>query len=169
MEDINYVLLASRWLHLAAAIVAVGGAAFMRFALIPAAGAALTEESHQKLRAALRVRWSRVVYICIAILLLTGFYNFVVLALPPKVNPIPYHPIFGLKFFAAMGVFFIASALVGRSPGLEKMRANRAQWLTRLLMLAGVIVLVSGLLMQIRTAPKKPVPQTAAPVSSTQP
>lgn len=154
MDDLNYVLLASRWLHLAAAIVAIGGAAFMRFALIPAATAALSDEAHQKLREALRARWSKVVMTSIALLLITGFYNFVVLAMPPKVDPVPYHPIFGLKFFAALGVFFIASALVGRSPGLEKMRAARAKWLSRLLVLAGIIVLISGVLMQIRTAPK---------------
>lgn len=152
MDELDYVLLASRWLHLAAAITAIGGAAFMRLALIPAARESLTDESHRKLREALRVRWSKVVMACIGVLLLTGGYNFVVLALPPKVDAIPYHPIFGLKFFAALGVFFIASALVGRSPGLESMRAQRARWLSWLLVLAGAVVLLSGVLMQIRTA-----------------
>jgi len=161
MDDLNYVLLASRWLHIAAAIVAIGGAAFMRFALIPAARATVPDDAHQRLREALRARWSKVVMACIALLLITGFYNFVVLAMPPKVNPVPYHPIFGLKFLAALGVFFIASALVGRSPGLEKMRSDRAKWLSRLLILAGVIVLLSGVLMQIRTAPKTSVPPAA--------
>ncbi len=169
MDDLNYVLLASRWLHLAAAIVAIGGAAFMRFALIPAANAALTDEGHQKLREALRARWSKAVMICITVLLLTGFYNFFVLAVPPKVAAIPYHPIFGVKILTAFAVFFIASALVGRSPGTEKMRSERAKWLSRLLAFSAVIVLLSGVLMQIRTAPKPQTAPPAAPPTASQP
>lgn len=164
MDNVDYVILASRWLHLAAAIIAIGGAAFMRFALIPAANASLSDSEHQKLREALRARWAKLVMICIAVLLITGFYNFFMLALPPKVQAIPYHPIFGAKILAAFVVFFIASALVGRSPGLDKMRAQRAKWLSRLLFLAGLIVLLSGALMQIRTAPK-----TSPPVTASQP
>ena len=130
----------------------------MRVALIPAAAEALSADAHQKLREALRARWAKVVFICIGVLLLTGSANFLMLALPPKIHPIPYHPIFGVKFFAALAVFFIASALVGRSPGTEKMRAERAKWLSRLLVLAGIVVLLSGVLSQVRLAggPQKP-------------
>lgn len=148
----NYILLASRWLHLAAAIIAIGGAAFTRFALIPAAAEALADEPHEKLREALRKRWAKIVHACIAVLLLTGGLNFALLAIPPRIDPIPYHPIFGVKLLAALTVFFIASALAGKAPGFAGMRKARARWLTILLALAGVIVLLSGVLNQVRTA-----------------
>lgn len=152
MGHINYILLVSRWLHLAAAIVAVGGAAFTLLALIPSAKATLADDAHDRLRQALRDRWARVVYVCIALLLLTGTLNFLLLAMPPKVKPVPYHPIFGVKVLAAFAVFFIASALAGKAPAFAGMRKQRAMWLTWLLVLAGLIVLLSGVLNQVRTA-----------------
>lgn len=149
----DFLELLLRWLHIGSAIVAIGGAFFMRFALMPAATATLDEASHDKLREALRKRWFIVVQVCIAILLVTGGINFVLLAMPPKVEPMPYHAIFGVKFLAAMGVFFIASVLVGRGQGMAAFRANRKKWLTNLLSLAAVIVLLSGILNRIRTNP----------------
>ena len=148
---IGFILVILRWLHICAAIVAIGGAFFMRVALMPAAKATLDDATHDKLREALRTRWARIVHTCIAILLVTGGFNFVMLALPPKVEPMPYHAIFGVKFLAAMGVFFVASVLVGRGEGTAKMRANRAKWLTVLLVLAGIIVALSGVLHRVRT------------------
>ena len=151
MDSTDYILLITRWLHISAAIVAIGGAFFTRVALMPAAASTLDDATHAKLREALRARWSRVVQSCIAILLVTGGVNFVMLAMPPKVEPMPYHAIFGVKFLAALGVFFIASVLVGRGQGFASMRANRAKWLTVLLVLAGIIVALSGVLNRVRT------------------
>lgn len=137
-------------MHIASAIVALGGAAFTLFALMPAAKATLTDEIHERLREALRTRWAKFVHLCIALLLITGSVNFAILAIPPKIHPIPYHPIFGVKFLAALGVFFIASILVGRSPGFLSLRRQRAKWLTILLVLGAIIVFISGVLQQVR-------------------
>ena len=164
MENVNVLLLISRSLHIAAAIVTIGGAAFLRFALLPGAKQALEEEAHQRLREAVRNRWAHVVRAGIALLLVTGAINFVILAMPPKIDPMPYHAIFGLKFLAALGVFMIASALVGRSPAFVKLRRHDRTWLNGLLILAAVIVLLSGLLSQVRgvpsTAVERPGPTT---------
>lgn len=165
---LDWVLLGSRWLHIMAAMSAVGGMVFLRFALIPAARATLDEAAHAQLRDAIRARWSKVVMAAIAVLLLTGGFNFVYLALPPKINPLPYHPIFGLKLLLALGVFFIASALVGRSPGFAQMRAENKRWLGIALTMAAVIIALSGALSQIRAADpgaaaKKPVTAAVAP------
>lgn len=146
----DYFLLASKWLHASAAIVALGGAAFTLVALIPAAKATLSDELHEKLRQAIRDRWAKIVHLCIATLLVTGAINFAMLAIPPKIHPIPYHPIFGVKFLAALGVFFIASILVGRGQGFASMRRERAKWLKVLLALGALIVLISGVLEQVR-------------------
>ena len=116
------VLWASRWVHILAAMLAIGGAAFMRFALLPGAEQTLDNEAHQRLREAVRSRWARLVHASIALLLLTGGINFVILAMPPKVNAIPYHPVFGIKLLMALAVFFLATALIGRSPGFAALR-----------------------------------------------
>jgi len=153
-SGIDLVLLASRWLHLSAAIVAVGGAFFSWAALGPAAAAVLADDQHLKLREAIRVRWARLVHVCIALLLVTGGFNFVMLALPPKVEPMPYHGVFGAKFIVALTVFFIASVLVGRGEPFAWMRARRSRWLAILLALAGLVILLSGILNQVRNAPR---------------
>lgn len=148
----DVVLLISRWLHIAAAIVALGGAFFSRVALMGAAERALSPEAHGHLRDAVRRRWAPIVHASVAILLVTGGYNFVVLALPPKIEPMPYHAIFGVKLLAALVIFFLASVLVGRGKGLQGIRQHRARWLTILLVLGGAVVLISGVLNQVRTS-----------------
>jgi len=148
--SLDYAVLCSRWLHFAAAIVAVGGAIFMRFVLLPGANESLSSDSHEALRESIRRRWSRILMACIALLLLTGGLNFVMLALPPKIKPMPYHAIFGVKLLAALFIFFIASALAGRSPGLAAMRAARKKWLGILIITAGFVILLSGVLSQVR-------------------
>jgi len=126
----------------------------MRFALVPGAGEALDATAHDRLREAVRVRWARFVHASIALLLVTGSINFAILALPPKVEPIPYHPMFGVKVLAALAVFFIATALVGRSAALARMRQARKKWLTVSIVLAALIVLLSGILSQVRISPR---------------
>ena len=44
-------------------------------------------------------------------------------------NGIDPHPLFGVKFLAALGVFFIASALTGRTAALAGMRRNANSWM----------------------------------------
>lgn len=150
MDGVNPLLLVSRWIHISTAIVAIGGFVFVRFVLFPAAAQSLDADQDERLREAVRRRWARFVHVCIALLLLTGSINFAILAIPPKIAPLPYHPIFGVKLAAALGIFFIASVLVGRGPGMAAIRQNRRRWLTVVVLLAGLIVLLSGILSQIR-------------------
>ena len=56
--DALYVV--SRILHIGTAIVAVGGTVFMRFVLMPAAKAALSQADHDNLRARVMGTWKRV-------------------------------------------------------------------------------------------------------------
>jgi len=168
--QVDWLLLFSRWLHVLAAIIAIGGAFFMRAALIPAAKANLDEATHDRLREALRKRWAVVVMSCIAVLLVTGSINFVLLAWPPKIKPMPYHAIFGFKLLAALGVFFIASALVGGSVGLEGVRRNSKTWLTWIVVLAVAIVGISGVLSQVRQEQaRNPARVTAPPTHQSEP
>lgn len=150
MEHVDFVVLISRWLHIMAVVIAIGGAAYVRLALGPAIKDALEPDAGAKLRGAIRSRWAKIVHGCILVLLATGFTNFYFLAIKPHVESIPYHALFGPKLLLAMVIFFIATALVGRAPGLDKMRASSSKWLSILLMLAVIVIFLSGLLSQIR-------------------
>jgi uncharacterized membrane protein len=152
MESLDPILLISRWLHLAAAIIALGGAFFVRLALLPGARETLPATDEQKLRDAVRKRWAPLVHASIAVLLLTGFFNFYWMAIRPKVPPMPYHAVFGVKLLAALFIFFVAEALVGKGPGFSKMRERRAGWLTVILITGGVVILISGALNQLRSS-----------------
>src|ERR1700676_1743088 len=80
------VALASRWLHILAAMAAVGGMMFMRFALLPAA-ATLADPHRAALQEAIRRRWSKVVMMSITMLLVSGLCSFITLLIVSKSWP----------------------------------------------------------------------------------
>lgn len=148
LEDVLFLL--NRWLHLSAAIVAIGGALFMRAVLVPSVRATLTDEQRAALHEEVIGRWKLLAMISMAVLLVTGFVNFFMVSLPATKNDEEmaglYHMIFGLKFMAALGVFFIASALTGKSKALEGIRAAAPKWLAIVVVLGLVIVAMAGML-----------------------
>lgn len=133
----------SRWIHVGTAIVLIGGTCFMRFVLLPSARATLTEESHEALREAVRNRWKRFVHLGIALLLISGSYNYIK-AMPGHKGVPLYHALIGIKILLALAVFFLGSALVGRSPAFAKMREFPRPWLMLILLLSAAIVGISG-------------------------
>jgi uncharacterized membrane protein len=138
MEFIDVI---SRWVHVGAAIVLLGGSTFIRFVLMPAAEL-LPDAEHQQLRQAVMGRWKRFVMIGILLLLLTGVYNYV-----ERDGKTPqYHMLMGVKMVLALGVFFLASALTGRSEGLAAIRQDAKKWLTVLILMAAVVVAIAGFL-----------------------
>lgn len=116
--------LVSRWLHIVGAIAAVGGAIFALFVLLPASGV-LSADAREKFHAAVRQRWSKIVFTAIGILLLSGLYNFVMISKGFR-GELPgwYHPLFGIKFLLALAVFAIASLLAGRTTLAQRMGAD---------------------------------------------
>lgn len=145
MDDVINVL--SRWIHVATAIVLLGGMAFQRFVLLPSA-AELPDAEHDKLRAAVLGRWKKFVHAGIGLLLLTGFYNY--LGAPTPANP-PiswklYHPLVGTKILIALALFAMSSGMVGRSNAFAGLRANPKRTLTIMLLLGAMIVGLSGYL-----------------------
>lgn len=132
----------SRIVHVGTAITLIGGSIFMLWVLIPSAKQ-LDDDSHQKLADLIGSRWKQFVHIGVTLFMISGFYNFV-RALPQHRGDGLYHAILGTKILIAMVVFFIATALVGRSAKLEPMRRNREKWLRVLVTLALVIVAMSG-------------------------
>jgi uncharacterized membrane protein len=167
--EFDFVALIFRWMHILAAAAAVGGTIFMRLALLPAAVSTLPDDQHRSLREAVRSRWAPVVMAAVAFLLISGFYNYLVystkLDIPRPYRGI-YHGLFGVKFILAFIVFFLASALVGRSPAMDRFRQQAKLWQSVNLTLVVIIVLISGVLRTIsgaaRSAPVSAPPAAAA-------
>ncbi|MEX0977540.1 MAG: hypothetical protein WDZ48_01735 [Pirellulales bacterium] len=162
--DTYYLLgLLFRWLHILAAITAVGGAVFARLVVFPALDP-LPADQRGALHAVMRARWSKIVAAAIAFLLVSGLYNFTMVVIEYRV-PRWYHPVFGVKFLLALAIFAIASLLAGNSPASESLRRNAKAWLNLNIVLAVLVVCLSGVL---RTAERIPQPDPAAePVSPT--
>jgi uncharacterized membrane protein len=153
VEDL--IPLVSRWIHVGTSIVLVGGSVFMRFVLVPAASATLSDAEHAKLRERVVGTWKRFVHIGILLFLLSGFYNYLVVARPNHEGDGLYHALMGTKILLALVVFFFASALVGKSQGLQKIREKRSTWLLVLILLSTLIVGIAGFL-KIRGSEPKP-------------
>ena len=132
----------SRWAHVGTAIVLLGGAVFARFVLLPSAAELPTEE-HEKLKAGVLGRWKKFVHLGIALLLFSGFYNFFLAFHAHEGQPL-YHGLIGLKILLAFAVFFIASAMVGRSSLAIEMRKNGKKWMGLIVLLGAAIVAISG-------------------------
>lgn len=134
----------SRFAHVGTAIAVLGGSIFMRFVLMPAANQ-LPTEAHDQLRAAVLAKWKRFVHGGIAVFLLSGFYNYMRL-MPGHKGDKLWHMLVGIKILLALVVFFLASALVGRSKAFEGLRQQRAKWLAIVVLLSLVIVGMSSFL-----------------------
>ncbi len=134
----------SRVTHISTAIVLVGGTVFSLFVVLPSVSV-LGEESRTEFVRAITGRWKRFVHGGILLFLVSGFYNYFQ-AIPNHKGDGLYHGLVGTKIIMAFVIFFIASALVGRSPALEKMRLHRGFWMGVIVVLAVVIVSMSGYL-----------------------
>lgn len=114
----------------------------MWLVLLPSAKS-LSQEAHDQLAGEVKKRWKRFVHLGILLFLASGFYNYF-RAMPLHKGDGLYHGLVGTKMILAFVIFFIASALVGRSAKLQGMRDNKAFWLKVAVLLAAVIVAISG-------------------------
>lgn len=139
----DWIAIISRWTHIGTAIVLVGGTFFLRFVVTPAA-AQLVDSEHTKLKMLVAGTWKKFVHVGIVLFMASGFYNYIVVGAPMHRGDRLYHPLIGTKILLSMVIFFIASALVGRSKSFEAMRQKSKLWQTILLLLASVVVGISG-------------------------
>lgn len=160
MEVIDIV---SRIVHVGTAITLVGGMAFTLFVLIPSASR-LGQDAHDLLAAEVKSRWKRFVHIGLLLFIVSGFYNYFQ-AMPLHKGDGLYHGLVGTKMILAFVIFFIASALVGRSAKLQSMRDNKVFWLRIAVLLAAVIVAISGYV-KVR-GPNSPKDSSVAVASTT--
>ena len=114
-----------RWAHVLAAIVAMGGLVFARFALLPALSE-LDASTRDRVHERIRRHWLPWVIGAITLLLASGLANFLLFNARVKgeewaggqwMRETNYHALFGAKFLMALVAFYLASALVGRGAG----------------------------------------------------
>lgn len=138
----------SRWLHVGSAIVLLGGSLFVLLVLMPAA-AQLPDSQRKELHERVMGRWRRIVAAAIGLLLLTGLYNYIVVAIPAQRASETrglYHGLMGTKILLSLAVFFLASALTGRAQAFEKMRANARTWMVVAVLLGASVVAIGSYL-----------------------
>lgn len=146
MEPEFLISLVARWLHILSACLAIGVPIYARFVLMPAL-AQLDETQRSTFRETLHARWRIFVYVMIVIFLATGFWTFLgakrwsSFAADAKFR---YHLLFGIKLIIALAMFFISSALAGRSAALAGIRNNAKLWLAILIVLGLCVVGISG-------------------------
>jgi hypothetical protein len=155
-----------RWLHILAAITAVGGTIFARAVVVPTLDTVPSDE-RSALHAAMRARWSKILTVAIGFLLLSGLYNIGVTTFYYTL-PGWYHPVFVVKFLLACVIFMVASLLIGKTEAAEQVRRNAKFWLTLNIFLAVVVVCLSGVLRTAEKIPRLlvdpgPVSEEAAP------
>ena len=144
----NGLQLLLRWMHIVPAVVAGGATFFARLAILPAL-ATLPEAERVRVKGIIDARWRVVVMICITLLLVSGIANFFLYQAAAHKGQALYHALFGIKFLAALAVFFLASALSGRRQALAPIRANSRLYAGIAAALVLAILLISGVLRNI--------------------
>jgi uncharacterized membrane protein len=151
MPTLEIVSLVLRWLHILSGMTAVGGMIFIRCVVVPSRGA-IPADAFNALHGQMRPRWAKIVAAAIGTLLVTGLANYFI-ARHLYHLPKWYHMIWGIKFLIALVIFFLSSVMAGRSALADKFRANIRFWLNLNILLAVVVVCLSGVL---KIAPRTP-------------
>jgi uncharacterized membrane protein len=94
----------------------------------------------------IRKGFARLVMIAIALLLVSGFYNYLTVELPQHKGQAIYNVTMGIKILLAFAVFFFASALTGKSTAFEGLRKKRKRWLTLNILLALAVIALGAFL-----------------------
>lgn len=158
-----FLALLSRVAHTTCAATLLGGLIYLRFVLAPAAPEG---EAEAALFAGRRKSWALCVAVCTGLLLLSGFYNLVLVMLGYSNLPKLYHPLFGVKFLLALGVMAISAFIAGKTSLAEKMRGSLTFWLNVALALALSTFLIGAMLRSFRDVPDA---REAAPVAEEAP
>jgi uncharacterized membrane protein len=140
-----------RWLHVAAAVVGVGGTVAMRFAILPALERL---PNGAEVLAAIREPFKKIIHSALGLLLITGFYNYLMVAIPKlraqreagDLHMAPYHGIMGAKILLSLALFTIAIMLLKPVPALHE---NRKTWLSVNVVLGMVIMLLAAYLRRL--------------------
>lgn len=145
MDGMYFLTLASRVLHLASAIILVGGIAYLCKVVVPGINRDEADIGKQ-LFSGRRKAWAKWTGISTLLLLVTGFFNFIQIVKANPDLPSAYHAVFGIKFLLAMAVFFLAAILAGKTSGADRFRQRAKMWLTVCLALGMTVVVLASFL-----------------------
>jgi len=150
MDAIFWVNVLSRWLHVLSAVTLVGGILFLGLAFIPAVAGQDASVREAVMGPVVR-RFKILVHSAIGLLLLTGFYNFMVVL--PKARTLVYHSLYqsviGTKILLAFVLFGIAFPLLSAPATWGNMEQGRRRWVTVLMALGLVLLLFSSVLRRL--------------------
>ena len=132
MDEMFWLNVVVRWVHVASAVVALGATLAMRFVVLPALSGL---PNAGEVMGALRGRVKRLVHAALGLLLISGFYNYIVVAIPAVraereagVQGFQlYHPVMGVKIL--LSLVLVAVAIVLLSPR-EMEAGSRKKMLT---------------------------------------
>jgi len=150
MDTTTLLNLISRWLHVIPAVIMVGGTVFLRLALLPALGESEHSEFRAELREAVRKKWAKWIGISTLLLLVTGLYNAYFKAVTYELSHL-YNGLMLVKILLALGVFYFAARLSGRSAKAAKLREREIHWTNILCVLMLTIVLIAGAMKIVST------------------
>jgi uncharacterized membrane protein len=132
----------AQWVHVSAAVVGVGGMAFLLFVLFPSVGVLNEEQRAGLLKAVLgRFRW--VAWSVILLLLASGLYNVKIVWLVPWGT---YWMFLTIKIVLALAVLAIVLCLTIPLSVFDRFRKRRKQWLYTAFGLAMIVILISAYL-----------------------
>ena len=136
----------ARALHILSAIVLVGGLFYIRSVLSPSGVDACFADR--------RSVWAKWVGIATLLLLVTGFYNFLMIHGQVKAGgdelPKTYHILFGIKLLVALAVMFLAAILAGKTAAAERFRGQMGKWLNVVWLASVAIVVIAAVLRSLR-------------------
>jgi uncharacterized membrane protein len=156
MTSIYWTLLLLRYFHILGAITLMGGTIFAYFAAAPGL-AELPEPQRNKVHAAIRSRFNRLVMIATAALLVSGLISMLMYPLLFNFGEMStaYRMWTGIKFLLGLPIFYIAAMLAGRSELAKKVQANARTFMAINLVLALCMVLIGGALRFVDRTPAK--------------
>ena len=132
----------AQWVHVSAAVIGVGGMAFLLFVLFPSVGVLNEEQRDGLLKSVLgRFRW--VAWSVILLLLASGLYNAKLVWLVPWGT---YWTFLTIKIVLALAVFAIVLCLTIPLGIFNWFRQRRKQWLYTAFGLAMLVILISAYL-----------------------
>ena len=130
----------SRWLHILAAAVAVGGLIYARLIVSPSLGI-LDADQRARILSQLSARFRPIVVAVIVILVATGSYNLLSILQEGVVTA--YHMAFGIKFLLALHIFGMLFLVSAPPSGDAARDAKRSRLMTGAV-ISGLIVLALG-------------------------
>jgi putative copper export protein len=154
MDATYWLLLASRVLHILGAVVLVGGIFYLRMVVVSRVRSSDSGSDTDVWYSSRRAKWAMWVGIATLVLIVTGLVNFVYIVKTNQSFAAPYHAVFGVKFLLALGVFFLAAILAGKSAAGERFRKNFRYWLGVCLVLGVVVIALGGVLRSMPHVPR---------------